>query len=66
MQCTINLQSGALEFGSCDAVLPFLGESEIPVDFKRQAEEMSNSDAGAGGSGSGGRCTWTFFVCGLG
>lgn len=56
-QCCIDLKSNQLVFGSCDARLPFLSEAEIPTDFSRHVDEVSeeeakkNMDAGMRGVG---------------
>jgi hypothetical protein len=34
-----------LVFGSCNARLDFLPESEIPVDFSRHIDQVSEEDA---------------------
>ena len=58
-QCCIDLKANQLVFGSCDARLPFLSEAEIPTDFSRHVDEVSeeeakkNMDAGVGELGGG-------------
>lgn len=44
-QCCIDLAGNVLRIGSADAILPFLPEHEIPKDFKRHIEEVSQQDA---------------------
>jgi hypothetical protein len=39
------LKSNELIFGSCDAHLPFLPESEIPTDFREHIDKVSEADA---------------------
>jgi len=48
-QCCIDLASGSLRFGSCDAVLPFLPSHMIPKDFNRHVTEVRTPTQGVGG-----------------
>eukprot|EP00955_Chlamydomonas_euryale_P001914 21406-Chlamydomonas_euryale.AAC.1 len=44
-QCCIDLRNNKLQFGTCDASLPFLSESEIPSDFGDMVDSVSEADA---------------------
>ncbi len=35
-----------LRFGSCGVELPFLSESQIPADFNKHVEDVSEAEAG--------------------
>jgi hypothetical protein len=39
--CVVLWDAGVLRFGSCDATLPFLPDHEIPKDFSRHIEDVS-------------------------
>jgi DNA damage-inducible protein 1 len=44
-QCCLDLAAGELRFGSCRAALRFLPEHEIPKDFKRHIDAVSQKEA---------------------
>jgi hypothetical protein len=56
--CCIDMQRSELRFGSCSAALPFLPEHQIPRDFKRHIDAVSQKEAEenmAGATKDGGR-----------